>query len=217
MARRDSPEQTRAYHAAYYQKHKEKLLARVKARYELHKEDIKAYSNNWYHTNKAAVKAQRKEYRERNKEALKIGKKRYVLANQEKVAAYARWYRETRGDELRAKKREYRLAHRDEILARYRKKYAADPTPYKLAATMRRCAELRATPPWLTSEQKAQIAEMYKEAKRLQEFDGILRHVDHIWPLRGKTFSGLNVPWNLQILTAKANWSKNNKPPTLCR
>jgi len=66
------------------------------------------------------------------------------------------------------------------------------------------------TPPWITSEHVAQINAMNLEAKKLSLSTGVRHEVDHIVPLRGKTVSGLHVPWNLQIITKSKNASKRN-------
>lgn len=70
----------------------------------------------------------------------------------------------------------------------------------------RRAWVKQATPPWLTSEQKRQIRAFYIEAS-LREGEW---HVDHIDPLRGGKICGLNVPWNLQLLTGDDNRRKRN-------
>lgn len=75
----------------------------------------------------------------------------------------------------------------------------------------RRALELKATPTWLVGEQLMEIESFYILARELEQKDGIKRHVDHIVPLQGKRVTGLHVPWNLQILTAKENVKKSNK------
>jgi len=64
-------------------------------------------------------------------------------------------------------------------------------------------------PKWLTEEDRKAINAIYRKAKRLSLETGIRHHVDHDIPLRGKTVSGLHVPTNLQILTAKENLQKS--------
>ena len=67
------------------------------------------------------------------------------------------------------------------------------------------------TPKWLNESDRNKIVEFYKDRDRLTKLTGIEMHVDHMVPLQGKLVSGLNVPWNLQILTAFDNISKSNK------
>ncbi len=78
--------------------------------------------------------------------------------------------------------------------------------------TARRAAALRqATPPWLTKDQRLEIAWFYETARDLQWLSEEPLCVDHIHAIRGDTFSGLHVPWNLQIISLAANSRKGNK------
>ena len=66
------------------------------------------------------------------------------------------------------------------------------------------------TPKWLTVDHKKQMRDFYWLAKDLRAISGQEYHVDHIVPLCGKDISGLNVPWNLQVLPADINIAKSN-------
>lgn len=107
---------------------------------------------------------------------------------------YDRVRYETSGHEIREKVKR----NRRENLARTN---AAD------AAKIKR--RKHATPKWLTPIQRMQIIEFYELAGARTMQTGVEYHVDHIVPIKGKTVSGLNVPWNLQLLTALENMRKH--------
>lgn len=82
---------------------------------------------------------------------------------------------------------------------------------YKRRCMARRAKALRnRIPSWLTNDNWEAIHAVYAEAQRLSEHTGIPHEVDHRYPLRGKTISGLHVPGNLQVLTRSENRRKLN-------
>lgn len=77
-----------------------------------------------------------------------------------------------------------------------------------VTAREQRCKQ--ATPSWADIK-KIQI--VYAKAKALSEQTGIKHEVDHIIPLCNKSVCGLNVHYNLQVLTQAENRRKSNKLP----
>lgn len=69
----------------------------------------------------------------------------------------------------------------------------------------------RATPTWLSQEQKDQVTGLYLLARDCTIVTGESYHVDHIVPLKGKNVCGLHVPWNLQVLPSDVNQRKGSK------
>lgn len=56
-----------------------------------------------------------------------------------------------------------------------------------------------------------EIQLIYKACKIITELTGVKHNVDHIIPISNKQVTGLNVPWNLQIIPSKENYLKSNK------
>lgn len=104
----------------------------------------------------------------------------------------------------------YYLANRAKIINRSSERYARLNLENP-GHNAERYAAAESTPKGLTDGHRAAILGVYAERARLTRMTGTVHHVDHIIPLRGESVSGLHVPWNLQVLTAKENLSKSNK------
>jgi len=127
--------------------------------------------------------------------------------NREQEAARALAYYHANRDDRRAKHFDY-MARTAEQQKRYRNETKDE---YNARTAKRRAALEERTPPWLTREHFAQMQRLYKLAKEIGKTTGEPQHVDHIVPLRGRTVSGLHVPWNLRVVPAVRNIQKGNK------
>jgi hypothetical protein len=81
----------------------------------------------------------------------------------------------------------------------------------RLFLANRRAKMKKAMPKWLTDLDLLHIKCKYQLAAMLSKHTGEQWHVDHIIPINGKFVSGLHVPSNLKVITAKENHFKQNK------
>jgi len=102
---------------------------------------------------------------------------------------------------------EWRSKNKD-IVRLYDRKYQSKRNAIQ---KKRETFKLQRTPSWLTEEHFKEIELFYQMAKELETIFPWKQHVDHIVPLNGKQVSGFHAPWNLQILSAKANMQKGNR------
>ena len=161
-------------------------------------------------------------------------RKRY-WGNRQKNLAYASSYRKIHKEEIAAKIRSKYIPHprpkvnleekrkkaveratkwihenRDRYNARQRERNKKFKVQKAAWSSERRALKIMAMPPWV--DRKA-IGKIYLECSRVTLITGIVHHVDHIWPLKGKGFVGLHVPWNLKIIPGHENRRKWNKRP----
>jgi hypothetical protein len=131
--------------------------------------------------------------------------KGWIAANPDKITA---------GNKRRyPKEREARIAYilayqrlfPDRVNMNNRLWRKANPGKVNAQTARRRAARIKATPPWLTADQRREIRDLYE----LAAIVGM--QVDHRVPLRGQNVCGLHVPWNLQLLSGRDNARKGNR------
>ncbi len=137
---------------------------------------------------------------------------KYRKANPEKVRETNRKWHETNREKVRERHRKWCEANPEKGPERIRKWCATNRDKTRAHTMKRHASKLQAMPPWLTEEHKQQIADIYEQVVLCEHLTGVKHHVDHIEPLQGKDRCGLHVPWNLQVLEARENTSKGNRP-----
>ena len=121
-----------------------------------------------------------------------VNTERYNLLNREKY--------------LESKNSSYNKQQLKNLL--YARQYRKNNPERRVALTVKyRATKLRRTPIWANH---FEIKMFYDVAKVLSR-GGVLFHVDHIVPLRGKEVSGLHVQDNLQVLPWHENLKKSIK------
>jgi hypothetical protein len=166
---------------------------------------------SWNELNQETKSAKEKEWREKNKIKCKEYRKEYYETNKSESRKKASEYEKRERIKNPKKYSEKSKRYRDKNPLYLKSWHEKNPSKSTFYTSKRRAAKLTATPPWLDEILLAQIQWYYAAAKMMTETSGVIHHVDHIHPLQGQGFSGLHVPWNLQVIPASENIKKNNK------
>jgi 5-methylcytosine-specific restriction endonuclease McrA len=118
-----------------------------------------------------------------------------------------RYYQANRESEIASSKKRYDKDYESKKHKEWRR---ANPGKDLAKAAARRAAIHGQTPSWSVDD-KEEVAAIYAFAKAWTVATGVLHHVDHVIPLRGKDVCGLHVSWNLRIVTASENLKKGNR------
>jgi hypothetical protein len=182
--------------------------------------------SEWGKTNKEKLrlaqierrKANPEKHREHNRrwekdnpDKVRDMRRRWAEANPDKVRESGRKWREANPDKQNEASRRWTEANREHDSKRRVEYRKANRAKYNALQKRRQATQLKAMPHWLTPEHHAQIVDIYEQAVIAEQLTGVEHHVDHIEPLQGKDRCGLHVPWNLQVLEARENFSKGNR------
>jgi 5-methylcytosine-specific restriction endonuclease McrA len=138
----------------------------------------------------------------------KDNEKRKTLPKSEAAKNAGKRYYEKNKDIVKARAAARPPEEKQKYKEKYRQKH---PEMYKTLVSLRKRRHRNATPPWLTTEQKLVIRNLYLSAITLTKATGERYVVDHIIPLTNDNVCGLHVPWNLRVITQEENLKKSNK------
>lgn len=171
-------------------------LVRANKRYVTKKSEILVKLRNSYKNNPDKIKGRVKARREAEPEKVKAEKRaEYHRHKQQYIERATKWRR-----------------HNPEKVRRFVLNwFKNNPVKANNYSVLRRARLKDRLPSWLTEAQHGEMKDIYRKAREMSLNTDIKYHVDHIVPLCGANVSGLHVPWNLQILTAFENHSKNNR------
>ena len=136
------------------------------------------------------------EWHKNNFSRAKNNRRNFYVKNKIKEIAYAKEWRENNLDRHNKNYSKWAKNNRPKLTAKQ---------------NARRSLKISATPEWLNFLHKTKIEEFYDVAAAVSVQTGVKHHVDHIIPLQGEFVCGLNVPWNLQVISASINCSKKNR------
>lgn len=175
---------------------------------ELQKKKNALYMRHYYWENREKMcKSNLRSYFKNREKRIAHMRDFYVL-NKQKYSLKAKIYYERNQEKVKAMVRNWRAKNLEmarRISNKYQKTFRAESNSRKRAY---KCRRINAMPSWICIKD---IENFYKEATRMTIEKEILYSVDHIWPLKGKNFCGLHVPWNLRVITARENSAKGNR------
>lgn len=174
------------------------------------KECSAKYLKKYQEVNHDVLKEKKSEYYKENQEYFAKKKAVYYASNKEKIYAYGKEYYAKKKDTMLEKNAQYRNKNKELLSLKDAEAYRREEGKYRAQTMNRYASKINRKPAWLTEFDHTYIQCLHQLAAMRSRETGEAWEVDHIIPLHGKLVSGLHVPSNLRVITAKENRQKRN-------